>query len=548
MISSILRLGSHTVVLTLRTNVVTNPMTTPFTKVLSWLCQQSDYVTAAGVALSLLNDVEAVYELRGIPQEKCKDSIAHQGLLDGIQGLADGDVCVYRSLADMTVGCLIKGGVSMASTLEGFLSRNTLYDSTRASLMLVGTIASVISSEYPHNTQGEENNNNIVDRLSSIERPSDFVLWPIKCLLKMAVARNRLSSVLLLLNSTIPNELRWRQPKTRGLSTVPRPSLGVFLAAVEIILESSIEATRLFLNLYDEETGYTYWNSIKDDTRLVLCLFSVHGKHVLLQQPEVRAWILERLNDVIETPNGKVYNDDYLPDKWLCEIVSGVFYNAECEICLGLDVMKKSSLHPLNEDSECYRHEMISLQHVLISQEGSGGLDFDILIPCLLLLSNKSKEWRDGTSTSTQLLLNTVCDLAGRKSPSVPRFLFDGRTVMRQCALMENVQAAAFLVGGRSGLVLECADILMKKLGITMKNAEIALFGGSLLELKEVTGNEHSVELNVVEEDFSWSPSMNHRHILWLLQHHVLNISTYGDFESSPTQGEITPVVSGRIW
>ena len=61
-----IRVGSECWSLTLRTNVVTNPITTPFDQVLSWLCQRRDYYTAASVALSLLDDAEAVYQLCGI--------------------------------------------------------------------------------------------------------------------------------------------------------------------------------------------------------------------------------------------------------------------------------------------------------------------------------------------------------------------------------------------------------------------------------------------------------------------------------------------------
>lgn len=47
-VSIVIRSGFHAHTLTLRTNVVTNPLTTPFNQVLSWLCQGKDYFTAAG--------------------------------------------------------------------------------------------------------------------------------------------------------------------------------------------------------------------------------------------------------------------------------------------------------------------------------------------------------------------------------------------------------------------------------------------------------------------------------------------------------------------
>lgn len=442
----------------------------------------------------------------------------------------------------------------MAGTLEGFLSRNTLYDSSRASLMLVGTIALVVSSEPSLHVHRDENENiNIVDRLSNAKSPSDTVVWPIKCLLRMAVARNCLSSTLLLLNSTIPNELRWRRPKGKGLITSPRPSLGLFVAAVETILESSGGATRTFLDLFDEESGLTYWFSIQDDTRLALCLFSVNGKHVLIQQPEVRAWVLERLKGVLESPIDRTHNVSYLPNEWLREIITGVFCNAECDLSLGMDTICKSVTKPgiCLGDSECYRQDMIYVQDLLIPSDESGGLDFDILIPSLLLLSMRNEEWKEGSSICTQTLLNGICDLAGRKTLCTPRFLFDGRTVMRQCALADNIQAAAFLIGGRSGLILECADLLITMFGLPMKDAEIALFGGSLAEMKEILATwNHNNNTETRSSSIEWSPSKEHQHILWLLQNHVLNVSTYGDFDipSRSIQGKITPVTAGRIW
>lgn len=533
--STIIRFGGSTFTLSLRTNVVSNPLSTPFDQVLSWLCQKLEYKTAATVSLSLLND------------EKIKDSIEHEGLLDGITPLLNGDNAkTLTSLADMTVGCLIKGGVSMANTLEGFLARNTLYDSARASLMLVGTIASVLSIPLEENHSYDENVN-IVDRLSNAVSPSVTVLWPLNCLMKMAVARNCLSSVLLLLNLTIPNELRWRRPQARGFATSPRPSLGLFLAFVELVLESTSEATRALLDLFDEESGLTYWLSVEDDTRLALCLFSIHGKHVFLLQAEVRLWVLKQLTRAIESPTYIIH------DEWLCDIVSGVFCNAECEIRLGLDATRKrkssTKPSPCLEVSECYREEMKAIQDLLIPQKESGGLDFDILIPSLLLLSSRDKIWREGSTVSTQILLNALCDLAGRKSSCTPRFLFDGPTVMRQCALTENIQAAAFLVSGRSGLILECADLIIAKRGITMKDAEVALFGGTVIELKEMMASWKNNEGNTTDiPSTEWTPTSGHCHVLWLLLHHTLNVVTYGDFDAPADRGKLNPIIAGRIW
>ncbi|KAL7553160.1 hypothetical protein ACHAWF_016409 [Thalassiosira exigua] len=550
-----LRVGTHLKSLSLRTNVISNPISTPFHQVLSWLCQRRDYYTAASVALSLLDDAEAVYELCGIPKSNGEELMYHKGLLDGIKPLHEdssrGDGSdIMTSLANMAIGCLIKGGVFMSKTLEGFLSRNTLYNAPRACIMLVGVIASAVSNE-PNPSHKVNKNVNIVDMLSAVESPSEDLIWPIRCLMKMAVVRKCLPSAILLINATIPNELRWRAPKSRGLASAPRPPLGLFLSIVEIILESTEDATRLLLDMTDEESGLSYWFSIDDDTKLAACLLSVRGKYVLLREPEVRAWVLERLKEEIETLTGY----PFLPDGWLKEIVTGAFCNAECDISLGLDAMlmrcstsESESSHGVDE-VVCYRKDMLRVRDFLIPKHHSGGLDFDILIPALLILVHRNLEWRD-SQLSTQTLLNTVCDMTGQQTIVEPMYVLDGATLMRQCALSKNVQAAAFLVGvgSRKGLILECADLIVSALAMSMRDVEISLFIGSLTELKRNMvviheGMEPPPELE------KFTPSGNHQHILWLLEEHILKVQTYGEFDYSSKKysGKLSPVFAGRV-
>ncbi len=82
------RLGSRFQSLTLRTNIIANPISTPYQTVLSWLCQRHDYYTAASVALSLLDDTEAVSELGEISKSLEESSYYHMGVLDGIKPLS----------------------------------------------------------------------------------------------------------------------------------------------------------------------------------------------------------------------------------------------------------------------------------------------------------------------------------------------------------------------------------------------------------------------------------------------------------------------------
>ncbi len=66
----------------------------------------------------------------------------------------------------------------------------------------------------------------------------------------------------------------------------------------------------------------------------------------MIQQPEVRHWILDRLKNEIESPPHRTFHDSYLPDEWLREIIIGVLCNAECDICLGLEAMQKTKAEP----------------------------------------------------------------------------------------------------------------------------------------------------------------------------------------------------------
>ena len=442
---------------------------------------------------------------------------------------------------------------SLTSCILLHCLQSSLYNAPRACLMLVGATASAVSKEPPPSVQPNKGES-IVDMLTAVESPSEDVIWPVRCLMKMAVVRNCLPSAILMLNATIPNELRWRAPKSRGLATTLRPSLGLFLALVDIILESTEEATRLLLNMMDEETGSTYWFSVDDDTKLALCLLSIRGKHVMLQEPEIRTWALDRLKEEIEsssTVNSYNAKDPFLPDGWLKEVVAGVLYNAECDLGLGVDTVVSAGLIAKsdsagNEEAVSYRQGMDSVQELLVPQKRSGGIDHDIVIAALLILARRGcNSWREGTHISTQTLLNTVCDLAGRKTDTEPKFVFDAATVMRQCALSDNLQAAAFLIGGKRGLILECADLLVSNLGTTVKDAEIALYVGSLADLRDTVAPIH--EGVSMKEDSTFAPNVEQQHVLWLLQEYVLNAHTYGEFESTGLKGKVTPVFAGRV-
>jgi len=411
--------------------------------------------------------------------------------------------------------------------------------------MLVGATTSTISSREPAAIKPNKKDTNIMDMLSTLQDPSEDLLWPVRCLMRMAVVRNCLPSTILMLNYTVSNELRWQAPKSRGLSSSPRPSLGLFLALVEIILESSEEATRLFLDMMVEETGSSYWFSIDDDARLALCLISIRGKHVMIQEPEVRVWVLDKLKEEIESLAESSYSrGTLLPNEWLKEVITGSFCNAECDL-LGLDsVLMKS-----DEELSCYRQDLIRIRDVLAPKKYSCDLDYDILIASLLILARRDCDsWREGCNIPVQTLLNTVCDLAGRKTGIEPKFVFDASKVMYQCALSDNLQAAAFLVGGKKGMVIECADLLVSALDMSVDEAERALFTSSLVNLKKAVAPLYAGISLKKEEASTFRLDLSHKHLLWLLEEHVLNIQKYGEFDSSSSNSQkITPNFVGRV-
>jgi hypothetical protein len=187
------------------------------------------------------------------------------------------------------------------------------------------------------------------------------------------------------------------------------------------------------------------------------------------------------------------------------------------------------------------RMEIVETRNALIAAPGYGGLDFDLIIPCLLLLQSRQAVWRDGDQyASTQSLLDAACYLAGRDSnQEEPVFALDASTVMRQCALAGNVRAGANLIGGKNGFVLQCCDILMLELQVSMEDAEAFFLDETLsLEIIEKSSNYHPPQFEPLTD--------SHRQLLWLLDEHVLSIRTYGEFDSTHIRGRVDPVFCAR--
>jgi hypothetical protein len=525
--------------LSLRKAPVANGHTSPFQQVLSWLLtEREDYFTAASIALDLLRDGASLRLLWSafdkLDEDEELDNL--HGLLDGVETppATDEIESAQRSvtltqLADMTVGCLTKGGHQMAPTLEYFLEFDTHYDASRASLMLVATAVSCVSQEEEALSLADDD----VPSMSTI-------LWPVRCLLKLASTRDTLVTVLLLLNAAIPDELRRRT--RRGIAASSLPSLELCLSLITLIVSTSPDAPELLLNLIDESSGSPFWESISHETQLSLSLIETKGDYVMVRQPEVKAWIMQQVQKQLVSD---LTTAQTLPTHWLQQIVHACLANAGCQSHLFADAGLPTEKSQMSVEScvQQFGAEIMWLRGAVTSERGSWGLDFDVLVPVLLILQSRMADWSVALTASalppTQSLLNAVCYVAGRRSPDDEgeegRRAPDMSTLMRQCALAHNVQAGAHLVGGSNGLVLECCDILVSELGLSINVAESFLLAETFTDVTPSKAPDRVFNLNT-----------GHICLLWLLECHVLDVRTYGDFESTG-RGRVDPVFAARL-
>jgi len=243
-----------------------------------------------------------------------------------------------------------------------------------------------------------------------------------------------------------------------------------------------------------------------------------------------------------------------------------------------------------------YQDEEELLQNRILSTAPStGGIDFDLLVPALLLLQRRGDgdggdyPWRTimmtagGITTTrttiapssaptdntiTQSILNAACHLAGRQTLEEPYYAFDAGRVMRQCAMLENVLAASYLIGGHDGLILRCAHILLCKdekedrdngicIGSVDEAENFLLHSGGcggICVVRSVVrptqaqeryddGDSATTAHNDgyddadndadLEDDFILTEG--HRQLLWLLERYVLSVTKYGQFTTTTT-------------
>jgi len=371
-------------------------------------------------------------------------------------------------------------------------------------------------------------------------------------------------TVLLLLNATIPNEMRRKKQRiVVGMRmSSHRPSLILCRSIVTMIVESSNTAAGLLLSLADEYGKNRYWQSLDHDTRLAFALISVHGKYPLLREAEVRAWAVEQLvlctnaSAGVDTDDG-LETASNIPSDWLRDLFTACLSNAGSYVerlytraspfpsqeSLSVASIVSAEASPI-ENNDVYQpqEERNRIKSALSSSPESGGLDFDLMIPALLLLQRRSVKWSEDAIFSTQSILNELCDLAGRYSPYESAFAFDSATVTRLCAISENVQAAANLIGGRNGFVLKCADVLMTCVGMTMDKAENYLLTGEVN-----VGPPRQIHISDAVAESSFIPTNGHHQLLSLIEEHVLIVKTYGEFETKHIRGGVNPVFAARV-
>ncbi|GFH51512.1 hypothetical protein CTEN210_07988 [Chaetoceros tenuissimus] len=551
----------NTFTVSMRRKAIYYSHTTRYKDVIAWLFDKKDFITATVIALKLLGDFETIYDLEGVFSVK-----NGQGWLDGIteQSLQQDDH-VYNSrrsrtseslstavsyresarrrtqvhLSNLAVKSMINGGSSLAHALEKFLGRNEHYDSVISCSLLVNEITKTIENfrtidlshlaTYSYDPMESENH----------------ALWPIQCLLRIAVSRDCMQSALGLLNDSIPEELRHRCETEDENS--PRSSLMLSKSIISMILASSDIAGSVLMDLHEKETGLRFWESLDEPTKLSLSILHVQGRYPFLREKDVRDWavkILHSVTDMGERDNKNEEDLKSVPTEWLREICTGVLSNAGCDLSQtilftpallvdGICVSEKTNTFVYQQLKE----EEEDLYDYLTAAPGCGGIDFDLIIPSFLILEDRNAHWISNEKVPTQAILNIVCDLAGRHSTEEPKFPFDSKSVMKQCVRMNNAQSGANLIGGQDGLLLKCAYILSTEFSLSMKDAEMIL--RRPFEKKPPDGNETFMS--------SFELTDTHKTLIFELEKYCLRAKKFGDFYKDETCGFINPVFAGRL-
>ena len=250
--------------LTMRLRAVsTGIMASPFDWVLSWLCGRKDFFTAALIALNLLEEWDVVHQLcvgmgsnvrgAGVGSDRGGEGFVsknsrqptQQNFLHGIlaphitnksntlseinnkksinhllNNSHNDSYTTTAALADMAVGCLIKGGIDMSVALELFLQHDIYYNAHHACNMLAAMASRTIMPDYDpeglrrlvSTDRSPSSSYMSLPSLGDLEgwnkKERGRLLWPVKCLLKVAVARKCIRAVLVLMNVVISEEMQ----------------------------------------------------------------------------------------------------------------------------------------------------------------------------------------------------------------------------------------------------------------------------------------------------------------------------------------------------
>jgi len=527
----------------LRSRFVKNGHATPFKQVLSWLSQAENFFTSTSIALGLLRDIESLNELKAQERfgydEQGNKGIDLEALLDGIIPLyPQGSISlrprpsIITEVADMAIGCLVKGGLLLATTLNFFLKKNKDYNHSSACLMLVSILTRCIS----RNKSVVEKAMGSGYKFSDKSEPEDL-LWALRNLLDLGVARDYLGQVIFLVNASMPDELRCYQDKSDHLIPL---SLEFCKTMISTILSSSAKAAPLLLSQVDENSRMRYWESLSHNVQLEFSLIRVREDSPLLREPEVRNWALECLDHCVrretEPTATKVFQS--MPTKWLQTLFVACLANGECDydrlLACAID---DSDPGDDDEGATAYLAEFHKIVEGLSTPHKGGGLDFGLLIPALLILERRNCLCNEQAIISTRRVLDAVCYLAGSQE-TLSGYVFDGVRTMQQCATTNIVSAGAFLCGGENGLILNCCDVLIQETRIDMKLAETYVMS------KDLPRDILSRRKDKIRHSFAITDG--HKKTLWMICEHVLSIKTFGEFNPIHLRGKVDPVLAAQ--
>jgi hypothetical protein len=567
---------SSTLALSMREKVVSSHLSSSYNDVISWLCSQQEYCTAAAIAIGLLHDNEGLADLDVVIISTCNDShdASHRDeILESITPLdvhahdntsssrrsraseslstaiSQHDLRRQRIMVDLSntaVSCLVHAGSKLSSVLDKFLGRNEYYNEIAACRTLVLNASSTIKNV------GCDDMRHLAPYSYNPMESEDHSLWPIQCLLRVAVNRGCMDSALQMLNETIPDELRHRSIHVyEEDENSYRNTLKLSKSIISMIMASSKYAGRVLMGLREHSTDKLYWESLDDETRLSLSMLHVQGRYPLLREPEVRAWTLQLLHRsaTLLTSDASADYEVVVPSDWLKEMCTGVLSNAGCDFSQTILFTPALSIEGVQSIGTDEKHMFKYLQEeeedlydYLTAAPGYGGIDFDIIIPAFLILEDRKMHWLGNDKVPSQTILNIVCDLAGRHSSEEPKFPFDSVAVMKQCVKMKNAEAAANLIGGHSGLVLKCAQILASESNITIQAAE------RLLRSDNNAPPSPKLPIRVYESSGEevFALTEGHESLLWLLEKHTIRVKKFGAFYIEESRGQIDPVFAAR--